>query len=124
EFVIVPDAHERPARTRILQVGIGEIALPNRAVSLDSCRNVENRGLQSVRNARNLVEIAAKAGLSILRILHDLVDEISKVKDEIELVLGARALILEDHPAIAVELALVDVLATDESELHGPRIVR
>ena len=80
--------------------------------------------LQRVRNPRNLVEFPVEAGLPVFRILHDLVDEIAKVQDEIELVLGPRPLILEDHAAVAVELAFVDVLAADEGELHRPRIVR
>ena len=80
--------------------------------------------LQRVRNPRNLVEFPVEAGLPVLRILHDLVDEIAKVQDEIELVLGPRPLILEDHPAVAVELAFVDVLAADEGEIDRPRIVR
>ena len=123
EFVVVPDAHKRPASARVLQVGVGEIALPDRAVSLDRRRDVENSGLQRVRNPRNLVEFPAEAGLPVFWILHDLVDEIAKVQDEIELVLGPRPLILEDHAAVAVELAFVDVLAADEGEFHRPRIV-
>ena len=73
----------------------------------------------SVRPRRVPVE----AGLPFLWILHDLVDEIAKVQDEIELILGPRPLILEDHAAIAVELAFVDVLAAYERELHRPGIV-
>ena len=73
--------------------------------------------LQRVRNPRNLVEFPVEAGLPFLWILHDLVDEIAKVQDEIELVLGPRPLVLEDHPAVAVELAFVDVLAADEGEI-------
>src|SRR4029079_19577492 len=71
----------------------------------------------------NLVELPVEARLPFLWILHDLVDEIAKVEDEIELVLGPRALILEDHTSVAVELAFVDVLAADEGEVHGPRVV-
>ena len=77
-----------------------------------------------VRNPRNLVEFPVEAGLPFLWILHDLVDEIAKVQDEIELVLGPRPLILEDHTAVAVELAFVDVLAADEGELDRARVVR
>ena len=36
---------------------------------------------------------------------------------------AAGALVLEDHPAIGVELAFVDVLAADEGEIDRPRIV-
>src|SRR6476646_5590997 len=35
EFVIVPDGDERPARSRVLQVGVGKVALVNHAIALD-----------------------------------------------------------------------------------------
>src|SRR4051794_5473571 len=103
--MIVPDAHERPAGPRVLQVGSGEVALPDRAVSFNRRRKVENGDLQRVRDPRNLVEFAVETGLPFLWILHDLVDEITQVQDEIELVLRPRPLILKDHPSVAVELA-------------------
>ena len=105
--MIVPGAHKRPAGPRILQVGVGKVALPNRAVAFERRRNVENGHLQRVRDPRNLIDFPVEAGLAVLRILNDLVDEIAEMKDEVELVLGPRPFILEDHPAITVELALI-----------------
>ena len=46
------------------------------------------------------------------------------MEHETEAIGGRRALVLEDHPAIAVERAFVDVLAADEGEIDRPRIVR
>ena len=71
----------------------------------------------------DLVDGAVVTGLDLLRVLDDLVDEVAEVQDEPELVLGRGALVLEDHPAIGVELAFIDVLAADEGEVDGARIV-
>ena len=35
EFVIVPDGDERPTRSRVLQVGIGKVALVDDAIAFD-----------------------------------------------------------------------------------------
>src|SRR4029079_9424060 len=50
--------------------------------------------------------------------------EIPEVENETEAIGWRRALVLEDHPAIAIELAFVDALATDEREIDRPWIVR
>ena len=41
EFVIVPHGHERPARARVLQIGVGEIAAVGRAIVVERRRQVE-----------------------------------------------------------------------------------
>ncbi|HKW00660.1 MAG TPA: hypothetical protein VJN96_12595 [Vicinamibacterales bacterium] len=46
------------------------------------------------------------------------------MEHEAELISWRRALILEDHPAIAVELAFIDALAADEGEIDRSWIVR
>ena len=51
EFVIVPDADERPARAGILQIGIGEIALVDGAIAVDGQREVEVAGLARLGDA-------------------------------------------------------------------------
>lgn len=123
KFVIVPGAHERPARAGILQVRIGKKALPHCAVTLERRRKMVVADLERVGDPRDLVDFPVEARLPFLWVLHDLVDEIAKVQDEIELVLGARPLVFKDQPAIAVEPAFVDVLATDEGEIDWPGII-
>src|ERR1700712_3227421 len=73
--------------------------------------------LPALRKARHFVDDAVVPTRYLFGIFDDLVDEVAEVEDEAELVLGSGALVLEDHPAVAVELALVDVLAADEGEL-------
>jgi len=46
------------------------------------------------------------------------------VENETELIGGRRALILEDHPPIAIEFPFIDALAADEGEIDRPWIVR
>ena len=121
--MIVPDGDERPARAGVLQVGIGEIAAIDGAIAVERQRNVEIADLLAVGNARDLVDRAVVAGLHLVRIFDDLVDEVAEVQHETELSLRRRALVLEDHPPIGVELAFIDVLAADEGEVHRPRIV-
>src|SRR6185369_13442650 len=41
ELVIVPDGDERPTRSRVLQVGIGKVALVDDAIALDRERVME-----------------------------------------------------------------------------------
>ena len=122
-YMIVPSAHKGPSGARILQVGIGEKAFPHCAISLERRREMVGADFQRVRNARDFIEFPVEAGLSFPWILHDLVDEIAKVQDEIELVLGLRPLILEDHTAVAVELAFVDILAANEREIDRTGVV-
>ena len=123
EFVIVPDADERPARAGILEVGISEIALVHGAIAVDGQRVVELAGLSPIGNARDLIDGPVEAGVSLFGILNDLVDEVAKVQHEAKLILRPRAFVFEDHPAISVELSFVDALAADEGEVHCARIV-
>ncbi|MFT3916342.1 MAG: hypothetical protein QM704_20375 [Anaeromyxobacteraceae bacterium] len=124
ELVVVPDGDERPARARVLEVGVGEVAAVDGPVALEGQRDVEVADLVAVRDARDLVDRAVEAGLRLVRILDHLVDEVAEVQDEVEAFAGGRALVLEDHPAVGVELALVQVLAAHEGEVHRARIVR
>src|SRR6185436_19580668 len=55
--------------------------------------------------------------------LHHLVDEITKVQNETELLGGGSAFIFVNHPAKGVELALVDILTAHEGEVHRAWIV-
>src|SRR5262249_4384013 len=47
----------------------------------------------------------------------------AEVEDESELLGAWFALVLKDHPAVGVELALVDVLAADEGEVDRTGVV-
>ena len=122
--MVVPDGDERPARASVLEVGIGEIAFVDGAVAVDRQRDVEVADLVAVRDARDLIDRAVVACLHFVGILDHLVDEIAEVQNEIELLGGRGAFIFVDHPAIGVELALVDVLTAHEGEVHWARIVR
>ena len=121
--MIVPDGDERPARARVLQVGVVEIALVDGAIAVERQRNVEIADLVSVGDARDLVDGAVVAGLHLVRVLDHFVDEVAEVQDETELIVRRRALVLEDHPAIGVERAFIDGLAADEGEVDRSRIV-
>ncbi len=124
EFVIVPHADERPARSGVLKIGIGEIALIDDAVAVERQRVMEVADLAAVRNAPDIVDDAVVARLHLVRIFDHLIDEVAKMEHEAELVGGCGALVFEDHPAIGVELAFVDALAADEGEVDGARIGR
>src|SRR5207253_2505090 len=116
EFVVVPDGDERPTRSRVLQVGIRKVALVDAAIALDRERVVEVAGFSAVGNPADVVDRTIVPRLHFVGILDDLVDEITKVEHETELIGGGRALVLENHPAIAIELAFIDTLAADEGE--------
>ena len=81
---------------------------------------MEVADLLALGNARDFVDLAVVTGLHLVRILHDFVNEVAEMQDEIELVCGRGALILEDHPPVRVELAFIDTLAADEDEVHAP----
>ncbi len=85
---------------------------------------MEVSDLATVWNSRDLVNRAVVAGLHLVGIFDDFVDEVAEVEHEIELVLGGGTFVLEDHSPIGVELAFVDVLAADEDEIHRARIIR
>src|SRR6478735_11949345 len=85
---------------------------------------MEVAAFTAIGNPANVIDRAVVSRLHFVGIFDDLVDEITEVEDETELLGGRRALILKDHPAIAVELAFVDALAADEGETDRPWIVR
>src|SRR5262249_18927196 len=110
KLVIVPHGDERPARAPVLQVRDGDVALVDGAISVERQRNVEVANLVSVGEACDLVDRAVVASLRLFRVLDHFVDEVAEVQDESELSVLRRALVLEDHPAIGVELAFIDGL--------------
>src|SRR4029077_12077709 len=124
EFVIVPDGDERPARSRVLQVGIGEVALVDDAITLDRQRVMEVAGFTAIGNTADIVNRAVVPSRHLVGIFDDLIDEITEMENETELIGGRRALILKDQPSIAVELAFITALAADKGELDRPWIVR
>src|SRR5215510_3311900 len=78
----------------------------------------------AIGNPADVVDRAVVPRRQFVGIFDDLIDEITEVEHETELIGGRRALILEDHPAIAIELAFIDVLAADKGEIDRPWIVR
>src|SRR3954471_20884917 len=85
---------------------------------------MECAGLTAIGNPADFVDRAVVPGRQLVGIFDDLINEITEVENETELIGGRRALILKEHPAIPVEPAFIDALATDEGEIHRPRIVR
>src|SRR5205085_10246338 len=85
---------------------------------------MEFAGLAAIGNPADIVDRAVVPRRHLVGILDDLINEITEVENETELIGGRRAFILEDHPAIAVELAFIEALAADEGEIDRPRIVR
>src|SRR5579884_441134 len=85
---------------------------------------MEFAGLAAIGNPADVVDRAVVPRRLLLRIFDDLINEITQVENETELIGRRRALILEDHPAIGVELAFIDVLAADKREIDRPWIVR
>src|SRR6185503_18442392 len=84
---------------------------------------MEIAGLAPIGNASDVVDGAVVACLHLVGILDHLVDEIAEVQNEIELFGGGSAFIFVNHPAIGVELALIDILTTDKREVHRAGIV-
>src|SRR5579864_6363586 len=85
---------------------------------------MEVAGLAAIGNPADFIDRAVVPRRQLVGIFDDLINEITEVENEPELIGGRRALILEDHPAIGVEFAFIDVLATDEGEIDRPWIVR
>src|SRR5262245_7943941 len=85
---------------------------------------MEFAGLAAIGNPADFVDRAVVPRRQLVGIFDDLVNEITEVENETELIGGRRALVLEDHPAIAVELAFIDALAADEREADRPWVVR
>ena len=123
--MVVPHRHEGKPRPRILQVRVPEVGAIERAVIGEARRHPEPRDLLAVGKADDVAQpavVAVSAG-DLLRVLHDLVDEVAEVQHERELVVGRGSLVLGDHAPVGVLRPLADVLAADEGEAHGPRIV-
>src|SRR3954469_24780022 len=85
---------------------------------------MEFAGLAAIGNPADFVDRAVVPCRELVGIFDDLINEITEVENETELVGGRRALILKNHPAIAVELTFIDALAADEGEIDRPWIVR
>jgi hypothetical protein len=85
---------------------------------------MEVAGFAAVRNPADVVDRAVVSRLHFVGIFDDLINEITEVEHETELIGGRRALILKDHPAIAIELAFIDALAADKGKIDRPWIVR
>src|SRR6476661_5996161 len=81
-------------------------------------------GLAAIGNPADFVDRAVVPRRQLVGIFEDLINEITEVENETELIRGRRALILKDHPAIAVELAFINALAADKGEMDRPWIVR
>src|SRR5471032_1145640 len=85
---------------------------------------MEVGGLAAIGNSADVVDRVVVPRRHFLGIFDDLINKITEVENETELIGGRRTLILKDHPAIAVELAFIDALAADEGEIYRPWIVR
>src|SRR5215471_4807814 len=85
---------------------------------------MEFAGLTAIGNPADVVDRAVVPRRLLVGILDDLINEITEVENETELIGRRRALILKDHPAIGVELAFIDALAADEGKVDRPWIVR
>src|SRR5262245_50625990 len=85
---------------------------------------MEVTGFTAIGNPADVVDRAVVPRLHLVGIFDDLINEVTEVQNETELIGGRRALVLEDHPAIAVELAFVEALAADEGEIDRAWIVR
>src|SRR5579864_9339990 len=84
---------------------------------------MEFAGLAAIGNPADVIDRAVIPRRLLVGILDDLINEITEVKNETELIGGDRTLILKDHPAISVELAFIHALATDKGEIDRPWIV-
>src|SRR5215471_1502426 len=85
---------------------------------------MEVGGFAPIGNPANVVDGAVVPRRRLVGILDDLINEITEVENETELIGGRRALILKDHPPIGVELAFINALAADKGEIDRPWIVR
>src|SRR4029079_16786293 len=61
--------------------------------------------------------------LHLLGIFDNLVNEISEMKNEIELLRGRSTFVFVNHPAIRIESSFMDILTTDKGEVHRARVV-
>ena len=90
--MIVPDAHERPARAGVLQIRILQVAAIQRAVVVERHGHVEVAHLLAGLEAHDVAQAPVVHALRpVFRIPDDLVDEVAEVQHEVELALGRRA---------------------------------
>src|SRR3954452_20308177 len=85
---------------------------------------MEIAGLPAIGNPADVVDRAVVSRRHFVGIFGDLINEVTEVENETELIAGRRALVLKEHPAIAVEFAFIEALAADEGEIDRPWIVR
>src|ERR1051325_4421269 len=85
---------------------------------------MEFAGLAAIGNPADVVDRAVVPRRQLVGIFDDFINEIAEVENETELIGVRRALILKDHPAIAVELAFIKALAADKGEIDRPWMVR
>ncbi len=76
--MIVPDGDERPARSRVLQVGIGKVALVDDAITVERERVVEGAGFAAIGNPADVVDGAVVPRRHFVGIFDDLIDEIAR----------------------------------------------
>src|SRR5215813_3530497 len=124
KLVVVPDRHERPARSRVLQIRIVQIGPVHRAVIVDGRRDVKIADLFSARVAHNVAQPPIVVPLRpVVWIPNDLIDEVAEMKDEVES-FGLRGpFVLEDHAAVRVLRTLIDVLAAHKREARCVRVI-
>src|SRR6185503_19203696 len=85
---------------------------------------MEVAGLTAIGNAADVIDRAVVPRRHFVGIFDDLINEMTEVANETDLIGGSRALIIKDHPAIAVQLDFMDAPAADEGEIDRPWIVR
>src|SRR5579864_741978 len=124
EFVVVPHIDEGPSSARILDVGVMQVPSINRAIVFERCGDVKVADLFAVRITIDLAYFPVVHPLrAIFGIPGDFVDEVAEMQHETELICFCSALVFKNHSSIGVLSALGHVLATDERERYGPRIV-
>src|SRR5262249_1507409 len=75
-------------------------------------------------NPADIIDRAVVPRRLLVGILDNLINEITEVENEAQLIGGRRALILKKNPAIAVGLTFILALSTDKSGNEPPAIVR
>jgi hypothetical protein len=95
------------------------------SVVVQAGRQVQIAELLAILIADGVANLAVVHPLRpVLRIPDDLIDEVAQVHDEVEALVGRRALVLPDHAAPGVLGAVIDALAGDEGEADLARVVR
>src|SRR3569833_341149 len=124
KFVIVPHVDERPAGTRVLQIGVVQICAIHGAVVIECGWNVEVGDLLAVLVAHDVAQPAVVHPLrAVFRIPDEFVDEVAQVQNETEPIGRGSFAVLEDHALVGVLGALIGVLTTYKREFHRARVV-